>query len=1303
MTTFFRRLRLRLWKVFAALVILLAMLVGVVQLALPWLVANPERVEAWLSERLQRPVSIGHIDATWVRGGPQLTLDDVTIAGGAVGAPPLKLGRAELALNLFAPFQRNRGWNEFRLVGVDLGLVRHADGTWQVHGFDASTDQDGGDALGALGMLVLKDLRVSVDDAAQDLHLNLSASELRLIHNGKQLHMLGKVRAGDASSLPLDVIATIDSGTASGELYIGGHDVDVASLLAGQAIVGIGLVEGKGDVQVWAWWRSGQITDLRNRVSLSGVTLESRDTIVVSKGIDVAPRTHVDTMALASRWHRKDAGWLLDIADLKITRGGDNSGPARITIERGMTGADSLRAGLDVLALQPTASIVALSSATPMGLRSWLYSANPQGTLRDATFDWIDTGSYNVDADWDGLGFNPSGAIPGLSLDNPAVHGELHGDAQALLLTLPDQPLRIDLPKVFRKPLVYSNIGGDFLLSPSDDGWRVETDRLGFTGEGYAGELRGGFELLAGGSRPPIVDLYAAVTHADVPAAHLFWPINSMSKPLIEWLDRALIDGQVMSAQALIHGDLANWPFHDRSGRFEAQADIVETTFSYLPDWPRIEHLAARASFVNDGLQVHATAGDTLGNTIDDADAGIAEFGDPATLVVAAKLHGRGADMLRFVRASPVGTRFTDAIGGLTVTGNGDATVSLNLPFRNVDDLTVDGGIKLTAAEITEPRWRLHFTDGNGQVRFNKSGIATDALATQMDGHPATLTLAVGDYVADSSHALEASLRADLPVTAVFTGMPEIIPLLASFPGHSPWTIAAAIDASEGDVVGHTRLTLSSDLRGTAITLPAPLEKAADATRPVRMALDMPYEGKPLSLTLGSAAGGDLLALNGRLPTSDHPFAARITFGTNEASAPPALGIVVDGRAGNVDAIGWIGFAASRAGGDSDAWLRGVDMTIDDLQVSDRHLRDIGLHITPGAQTTEITLTGDALQGVVSLPGKDMQQAGITARFQRLHWPEGAEEQSVPVGSGLQPNHLPPLHIAIDDLKIGSAVFGDTHWESRPTADALMIESFVSKSSAMGLNANGTWSGNALENRTRMAIDLTAPNLGQMLAGFGFSGIIEGGATGVKIDGSWSGPPTAFALQTLDGSLDATVGEGRILDVEPGAGRIFGLLSFTEIPRRLSLDFSDLFKSGFSFNSITGKFELQNGNATTDDLHIKGPAADIAITGRTGIQAKDYDQNMTVTPHAGVTLPIVGAIAGGPIGAAAGLVMQGLFRKQINSVTRARYRVTGTWEKPVTTLISREKAKPTTDPLPPESQTPEAAQTDSGPPNTKPQ
>jgi uncharacterized protein YhdP len=216
----------------------------------------------------------------------------------------------------------------------------------------------------------------------------------------------------------------------------------------------------------------------------------------------------------------------------------------------------------------------------------------------------------------------------------------------------------------------------------------------------------------------------------------------------------------------------------------------------------------------------------------------------------------------------------------------------------------------------------------------------------------------------------------------------------------------------------------------------------------------------------------------------------------------------------------------------------------------------------------------------------------------------------------------------------------------------------------------------AIDIVTQRDIQVYARSLGSMLDAFGFAGIIEGGRTFARIDATWSGAPTAFALANTNGTLEIGVDDGRILDVDPGAsGRLFGLLSLREIPRRLSLDFSDLFKSGMSFNSIKGTFALADGNATTDDLIINSPAADITISGRTGLRSKDYDQEMVVIPRAGVALPVVGALAGGPVGAAAGLVVQTLIGKKLNRAARSRYRVTGSWEKPIITLIGKDIAK----------------------------
>jgi uncharacterized protein YhdP len=174
------------------------------------------------------------------------------------------------------------------------------------------------------------------------------------------------------------------------------------------------------------------------------------------------------------------------------------------------------------------------------------------------------------------------------------------------------------------------------------------------------------------------------------------------------------------------------------------------------------------------------------------------------------------------------------------------------------------------------------------------------------------------------------------------------------------------------------------------------------------------------------------------------------------------------------------------------------------------------------------------------------------------------------------------------------------------------------------------------------------------------------------MQGSWAGAPSTFALAHFDGTLNVSVKGGRIPEANPGAGRIFGLFNLASLPRRLTLDFGDFFKSGFSFDSIDATFTLKDGNAFTSDLLVKGPAADIAVKGRTGLKARDYDQTMEITPHVGGTLMLGGALVGGPVGAAAGALLQGVFK----NVTRNRYSVTGSWDKPTMTLLAKERIQP---------------------------
>ena len=1247
-----RRLRFALLAIAATCVILLGVLAGVTQLAMPWLAQHPERVGRWLSDRLGRPVTIGRLDGRWMGGGPLLSLDDVRI-GGDSPASTLVIPHAELAFDLFALVQRNRAVSEFRLADVELKLV-HEGGEWKLRDLDlGASKSDEPLSMGALGALEISRLKLAVEDSERGLHTQLVAPVLRVLNRGAGVRVLGRVRRADSDSPPLDLVADLDVGSRSGQIYLGGREVDFARVGQGMAPAGVRPLGGHGALQVWAQVAQGQVADVRVRLDARELRLSTDQAVALGEAFAPEPRVAFDRLALVARWMRDAGGWSLDVVDLVA----NNDPPARLSIERrGDDAHPRWRAGIDALQLEPLGDLAMLASASPAGLRRWLYLAHPRGTLEHADIGWNGSDDYRVEARLRGVEIASVESIPGVA----QLDLDLIGDADALLATLPPKPIRVDYPRVFRRPFLFATFAGDVVARRIDEGWRIETDRLGFEGEGYGGELRGSVDVVAG--RRPSVDLSALVAHGDVIAAKLFWPTTSMSARAIEWLDRALVGGRIVEGRAAIHGDLDDWPFHDRSGRFVAQAHVVDTTLDYHAEWPPAEHMDAIATFINDGVRVDSDSLTTMGTKVGMASASIEDFG-PLLLDVSARAEGSGANLLAFLRATPIGKRYQEQLKDIAVGGRGAVAFTLNLPIRQTEALSLDGRVDLVGAKIDHNAHGLHFTDASGTLRFNQKGFIADQLDTQFRERKAKLTIAVGDFVGEPRNAFEASVAGSWPVASVFADAPMLLPLLGSVQGESEWTARVAVERGEG---GATRsaLSLDSALVGSAIVLPAPLAKSVQASVPFHLELGLPVAGQAFTARLG-----DIASLAGRAPGPDRAFGARIQFGAGKAADPPASGIVIGGRMQRLDAGAWLDLVESGSGA---GIVQSIDVRAADFVFGGRHFDDTGLKVENAPATTTITLDGAALAGSLEVPRGDIGARGITAHFARMHWPEApADAPDAGAFADVAPGALPPLHLTVEDFQLGKASFGSARFDSHPVPGGMQVDTLESQSPNVKMTARGDWTGGLIENRTNMSIELSAQSLGRMMDALGFPGLIDGGSTKATIDASWLGPPSAFALAKLDGTLGIDVAEGRILDVEPGAGRLFGLFSLTEIPRRLSLDFSDFFQSGLGFNSITGTFRLAGGNAYTDGLRIKSPAADIVVSGRTGLRSKDYDQLMDVTPHAGATLPIVGALAAGPVGAAAGFVMQGLFNKPIGKAVARRYKVSGSWEKPQITQLAR--------------------------------
>ena len=285
------------------------------------------------------------------------------------------------------------------------------------------------------------------------------------------------------------------------------------------------------------------------------------------------------------------------------------------------------------------------------------------------------------------------------------------------------------------------------------------------------------------------------------------------------------------------------------------------------------------------------------------------------------------------------------------------------------------------------------------------------------------------------------------------------------------------------------------------------------------------------------------------------------------------------------------------------------------------------------------------------LPGNDVAD-------QVLH-----PDDSPPV----DPRTLPAITVKAAQFGIGERMFGAIEADAARTPEGLVADNIVTRDPSFEIVGSGRWvvaedDPNAY--RSSLTGTLSSSDVVQTMQRLGYEPGIVSDDMGMLFDISWSGGPRIDFMETLDGDVQVRFGSGQLDEVEPGAGRVFGLMSIVALPRRLSLDFRDVFQPGFGFDKIDGAFRIEDGDAFTCNLSLEGPAAVIAIVGRADLVAREYEQTAIVSANVGNTLPIVGAVVAGPQIGAALLLFSQIFKKPLQDIGQVYYSVSGSWDEP---------------------------------------
>lgn len=1265
----------------AVAVIAFALLLGAMSLGLSLLAQHPTQVKAWLEHRTKRPIAFAGLRTHWTRLGPLIDLQDLRIGE---GDRAVAVGDVELLASVYKGLLPGHAFTELRLRGLDLTLERAADGTWEVRGLPGQKDDEkNGDpfqALERLGELHVIDGRLAVVAPAYGIDAAIPRIDLRLRVDGD------RVRAGlrawpRTGAPPIDGALDFDRATGDGRAYAGADNADLRDWADVLHAGGVRIDGGRGLARAWATLHDERVTEVIGEGRLADVRLDGAP-------LDGAvPRVVFDHVDAVGVWRIKDGRWSVALPTLRVQQAASR----QVLDGLALAGGGSFELAARRVEVGPLLQAAALTDRLPEGTRRWIRQARPSGLVEDAHLRSLD-GHNQVDARLASVGFDRVGGTPGLR----GIGGRLTGDADALQLDFdPASAIRFSWPQAFGPDHVL-HLTGRAAVWRDGPGWRLGTRALHIAGQGYSADVRGGLLWQGDGTRP-FIDIAADVGPAQVPVAKRFWVRNMMAPQVVQWLDGALLGGRVEHGRAVVVGDLDDWPFRHHEGVFDARGRVVGGIVKFQPDWPAAENVDADVRF--DGIGFDIIGAGRIGEVrLPTLTASIDDYAGGALRVHAAG-DPEAARLLDVVRASGLRRMQPETIDALGASGPAHVEFGLTLPLGRPLPMSIDGDVDLRGASLSDRRWNLRFDDVRGRAHYDRNGFTATDLAVRHEGQAGRLSLRAGEgHVRDPGNAFEGGVDATFDIDDLLARAPEMTWLSPYVAGRSAWTVGIVVPKAAPGTEVAAHLQLRSPLTGTSLDLPAPLKKPA--SQPLAALVDTPL---PLGSGEVRVSLGDLVGVRAR--TANGRTGVRVVLGDGDVTdAPPASGLVATGRAAQFDALDWIAFA--RAGGPSTAGsgdaltLQKVDVTASRLAMLGGQFGETRLQVQPLAGgALSVRADGAQLAGGVTVPAGN---GAIVGHFGRAYWKglgdvasartaaattavagvavAGAARRpsapsSRPAASSVDPANVPPLVIDVDDLRIGTAPLGVAHLRTRPTATGLQVEQFTARGRAQRIDATADWSGRGAAERTRISATVGSDDFGALLDGFGFGGRVGGGKGTARLDANWNGAPSDFNLAGLQGSLALDARNGRLLEVEPGAGRVLGLLSLAELPRRLTLDFRDFFSKGFSFNQLGGNVRFGAGLARSDDFAIKGPAADIRIRGAANLRLQTFDQTIEVHPKSGSLLTAVGALAGGPVGAAIGAAAGAVMSKPLGQIGAKVYRVTGPWSEPKVEVMTRDQTR----------------------------
>ena len=1233
------------WSLFGAWLIFAAMILALRYVVLPKVGDYQAEIEQAASNAVGQPVKIGKITARWRGLNPDLVLSDVSVLD-QQGHPAFSLTQVESVLSWQTLWRWRPTLALLAIEGPVLHVRRAPDGRITVAGLEAEGESDP-----ALAEWVLEQPRIKVRDATIVWNDQLrKAAPLILEDLQFSLESRGRRHRFGLSAAPPSALASRIEirGEFTGEInetieQIDGRvffEVDYADLAAWKQWVDypLHLPQGRGALRVW-----GTLVEGASKLT-ADVALEDLR-IRFARGLP-----ELDLSSLRGRLEAGSKGGQHEVLAHKIelqTLDGIRVAPTdfRLAWQQVADGRHSGSANASFLDL----SILSrLAAYLPLDQRSrqLLAQYRPQGRIAELRSSWTLAADklerYALKAGFSDLGVTAAGYFPGAK----GLTGQLDVNEKAGELLLDADKSGISLPAVFPVPDIdFDQLKARVTWKTEAEKLAVKLERLQFDGADASGSARGTY--LYDGKGPGVIDLSADISRADARAVWRFLP-HAVNVTARDWVRRGVVAGKGRDGKFVLKGNLADFPFRDpATGTFFVTAKASGGKVDYVEGWPTIENIEADLHF-GVGMKLVSNQGEILGAKLSGVTVEIPDFeSHDELLLVRGKAQGPTQEFLRFIEQSPVSAMIDRFTEGMKATGNGQLDLELDLPLRQVLNTRLRGNYQIQDNQINVVSALPTITGVNGQLAITEKSISATGITGQVFGGPLKVQV--------NSASGRVGIQAAGTAAASELNQHFRWPLMDKLAGSAPWKADIAIRGRNADFV------IESPLTGIVAKLPEPLNKPAGVIWPLRIERTAPDPAREQYRVTVGPKTAQALVLRQHDGKEMRAERAVIVVGDGELRLPER-GLAIMLAAPRFDADPWKALFSGDVALDSSQGglpLSLLAVKTPSLRLLGRDMKNADLKLRPTDGGWQIGLNMDEVDG--ELVWRSSGEGALQGHLRRLIL-RPTEAGAAPANPLI--NSLPGMNLTVDALFLGEIPLGQLDLKARNDKGAWQLDTLNLKNADAVFRSHGVWR-NAGQQQMHLDFDLIAGDLGKLLGRLGYGDSIKRGTGNLSGSVDWNGPPTAIDYPSLSGKLAVVAEKGQFNKIEPGVGKLLGLISLQSLSRRLTLDFRDIFTEGLAFDRIEGKLALKKGiMQTSEPLMIRGPAVQIEMEGDVDLKNETQDMRVVVRPDLG-TVAAVGVALINPVAGAATLLASSVIQNPLNRLFSYRYHVTGTWADPL--------------------------------------